>query len=319
MRDFVAQNMSSNTPSMDVLRLRLTPEQFEKCVKFYEADNQLTTEDRLKMRDELQLIIVGHRLVSYGAGMVGFLAPTIYYRFILKKIPNKISFVQKPFLSFILGLTNMLIYSSISRKKGLENKLQSGALNERQANAWRNMDWFNAPTFYAYYSKTAIDPKFKLKDPRLSGSETDVGSRLGTVNNLPQQLQLQLQSQLQLQHGQNGTKAETNQPTYVSSSSNNDPFATNWGLNDNQNLSLWDRIRLEHGFDITRDSLAPSLKSEGNNNAYNTTDSTRINSVNGAINSLAYDRVQSPNVEQDYDNSSKSLTQSAWDKLRNQK
>lgn len=67
--------------SDNILRDRLGPEKFEKAVEFYDADQKLTPEDRVQIRDDLKLVLVGDNLASYGSGLIGFLMPTIYMRF----------------------------------------------------------------------------------------------------------------------------------------------------------------------------------------------------------------------------------------------
>ena len=80
--------------SDNILRDRLGPEKFEKAVEFYDADQKLTPEDRVQIRDDLKLVLVGDNLASYGSGLIGFLMPTIYMRFFKKGLVNAKSFFR---------------------------------------------------------------------------------------------------------------------------------------------------------------------------------------------------------------------------------
>ena len=88
--------------SDNILRDRLGPEKFEKAVEFYDADQKLTPEDRVQIRDDLKLVLVGDNLASYGSGLIGFLMPTIYMRFSRRGWSMQSRF-QKPLLSGQLG------------------------------------------------------------------------------------------------------------------------------------------------------------------------------------------------------------------------
>lgn len=151
--------------SDNILRDRLGPEKFEKAVEFYDANQKLTPEDRVQIRDDLKLVLVGDNLASYGSGLIGFLMPTIYMRFFKKGLVNAKSFFQKPLLSGAIGVANMMVTHRIYSKKLFDEKVSLG-LPERQLNVWKAMEQRLLGVYMFYYAKTAQDPKFKLEDPR---------------------------------------------------------------------------------------------------------------------------------------------------------
>ncbi|CAK9441649.1 uncharacterized protein LODBEIA_P55170 [Lodderomyces beijingensis] len=277
---------NTSTPNETYLQSRLSPGQFQATVDFYEADRQLTTEDRLKIQKELQSVLVSNNFIGYSAGMVGMLSPTIYYRFFKRQTSNKVSFIQKPFLSFFIGLANMMIVSSIVRQRGFNDKLTSGDLTPRQQEVWRHMDWKNMPGFYYYYLKSAQDPRYKLHDPRTikidprtrRPVETDADRSGGAVQFDP--------SVYRDKQFETHQQEEFHRPSFTQ------------GVEDHRNLSHWDQIRLANGFDVTLDQKQPNVAQESARDSF--TDGLNEPPVQG--------QNESPNT-----------SQSSWEKLRSQK
>lgn len=132
-------NADTNPTEYNYLKSRLSPQQFQASIDFYEADSKLSPEDRLKLKQELQSVLVSNNLIGYSAGMIGLITPTIYYKLIKKQTPSKLSFIQKPFLSFFLGLANMIVVSTIVQRKALMTKLPVASLmdpNWMLGNIW---------------------------------------------------------------------------------------------------------------------------------------------------------------------------------------
>lgn len=151
--------------SDNILRDRLGPEKFAKALEFYDADQELTQEDRVQIRDDLKEVLVGDNLASYGSGLIGFLMPTLYMRFFRKGLVNGKSFFQKPVLSGAIGLANMMVTHRVYSQKLFNEKMNLG-LPQRQLNVWKAMEQRLLGVYMFYYAKTAQDPKFKLEDPR---------------------------------------------------------------------------------------------------------------------------------------------------------
>ncbi|KAI5970821.1 hypothetical protein CANMA_000109 [Candida margitis] len=226
----------TNPTEYDYLKSRLSPQQLQASIDFYEADSKLTPEDRLKLKQELQSVLVSNNLIGYSAGMVGLITPTVYYKLIKKQTPSKLSFIQKPFLSFFLGLANMMVVSSIVQRKSFNDKISSGDLNGAQLDAWKHMEWHNVGAFYYYYLKSSKDPKYKLKDPR--AVSVDPKTRR-IVEPSPDKVSFDPQVYKEKEF-HNDHREGTN-------------FVNGVGLNEHHNLSHWDKIRLANGFDVTDD------------------------------------------------------------------
>ncbi|KAI5960021.1 hypothetical protein KGF57_001965 [Candida theae] len=223
-----------NPTEYNYLKSRLSPQQLQASIDFYEADSKLTPEDREKLKQELQSVLVSNNLIGYSAGMIGLITPTIYYRLIKKQTPSKLSFIQKPFLSFFLGLANMIAVSTIVQRKSFNDKISSGELSGAQLNAWKHMEWHNIGAFYYYYLKSSKDPKYKLQDPRTV--TVDPATRR-VVEPSPDKVSFDPQVYKEKEfHQREGTNV-----------------INGVGLNDHHNLSHWDKIRLANGFDVTED------------------------------------------------------------------
>lgn len=152
---------------------KLTPQQFDASIRFYEADKKLNPEDRGEVANDLQSIMYKTAFIGYGSAMGNFFVPTIINRFQHPSVPStptKIRpFVHKPFLSFLIGLTALLITNQQVAKYQFSKKiesLESESSKKNQLEAWKSMDYHQASLFFLYYRKTAENPRFVVKDPR---------------------------------------------------------------------------------------------------------------------------------------------------------
>ncbi|KAI5956583.1 hypothetical protein KGF54_001058 [Candida jiufengensis] len=243
-----APNQTSTSEEKSYLQTKLSPKQFQASIDFYNADKDLLEQDRIKLKDELQSILVKNNIYGYSGGMIGLLTPTVYYKFIKKQTPTKLSFIQKPFLSFFIGLGTMMFVSSFVQKQTFNNVLSKGDLNDKQLNAWKYMDWQTVPAFYFYYLKSSKDPSFKLKDPRSikvdprlkqpieTKADEDKSKKFNTVNFNPEVYKEQ----------------SWKDNTHKNNFENIDDLNSS-SIDDHENLSHWDKIRLANGFDISDD------------------------------------------------------------------
>ncbi|KAI5964121.1 uncharacterized protein KGF55_002063 [Candida pseudojiufengensis] len=244
-------NQPTQSPDTSYLQTKLSPKQFQASIDFYNADKDLTVQDRIKLKDELQSILVKNNIIGYTGGMVGLLTPTIYYKFYKKQTVTKSSFIQKPFLSFFVGLGTMMFVSSLVTRITFNKESNSGNLNQAQLNAWKHMDWQNVPAFYFYYLKSSKDPNFKLKDPR-------------TIKIDPK-LKKPVESKADEEKLENYNKISFNPNVYKQESWKDNTHGTNFentenyvnngqgSIEDHEQLSHWDKIRLANGFDVSGD------------------------------------------------------------------
>lgn len=196
-----ASTMLQSTEKNNPLQQRLSPKQFQASVKFYEADHQLKNEDRENIASDLQSVIFKTSIISYGLAMGNFALPTIIHNFQtsqkffrpaggrLRAIPT----IHKPFFSFLLGLTALLVTSQQATKYQFSKKidsLQTQNTESNQLKVWQAMDPKQAGLFYIYYRRTLMDPSFILKDPR-----TFTEKSLHEVHYHPSQSQNQSQDQ----------------------------------------------------------------------------------------------------------------------------
>lgn len=204
--------MSDPSKGENPLKKKLTKEQFDASVKFYEADHSLTPEDRDDIANDLQSILFKTSIIGYTGGMLGFLSPTAYYRFVKhRSIPaNAIRpWVYKPGLSFLLGLMTLTVVHPPVTKyyfNQFKGQLQDKPEKSRQLNAWNTFDYHQAGLFYVYYRSSAKNPALILEDPRSYTME-----KLHQVRYIPTH-----DEQIRQKHGQ---------------------------------LSHWDQLRIQNGFE----------------------------------------------------------------------
>lgn len=159
----------SEQHEVNPLQKKLSPAQFNASVKFYEADHQLEPADREQLASDLKDVVTWTSLAGYGAGMAGFFGPTLYRR-VGQRLPVPYGrLVHKPFWSFFLGLSTMLVAHQLVGRLQFNShisQLEQDSSRLRQLSVWRAMDFHQAGLFYLYYRQLAADPSFILKDPR---------------------------------------------------------------------------------------------------------------------------------------------------------
>ena len=226
---------TSATASDNPLLQKLGADQFRASVRFYEADQKLTETDREQIAEDLKSILLKTNFVGYGSSIVGFLLPTAYYRFKGIKIqpiaaPGMKPYtplVQRPFLSFLMGLTTLLVANQQAAKYQFQQKLNSYRdtyTESNQADAWKAMDYHQSGLFYLYYLRTAKDPSFIIKDPRTYSKEQQHQVRVVP----PRENRSHFLESLGLGHRKSEDHAS------------NEPHV----------LSQWDKIRVANGFEI---------------------------------------------------------------------
>lgn len=230
-------NVSVPVPTNQVnnpLLHKLTPKQFEASVKFYEADQKLKTEDRESVAGDLQSIMFKTAFIGYGSAIGNFFIPTIVNRYQNPKktgIPTKVRpTVHKPFLSFIIGLTAMLITNQQVAKYQFSKKigsLEGDSSKKNQMEVWRAMDYHQASLFFLYFRKTAENPSFIIKDPRGYTEKTQHEVHY----NPPSAKSLHFTSALGIGSGNNDS--------------------------ENDSTSHWDQIRVANGFVPDENSEKP--------------------------------------------------------------
>ncbi|KAG7664966.1 uncharacterized protein J8A68_001494 [[Candida] subhashii] len=155
----------SQPPQENPLKERLSPQQFQHTVEFYEADQKLNHDDRIEMAQQLRDVITGSSYVSYGAGFAMSTLPTLYYQFLLRKPINTKRFVQRPFISFLFGLSGLVTTRQYALESQLRNK-EANITNPRIQQVWKILRPTEVPLFYFYYIQSAKDPSIIAKDPR---------------------------------------------------------------------------------------------------------------------------------------------------------
>ncbi|EDK37586.2 hypothetical protein PGUG_01684 [Meyerozyma guilliermondii ATCC 6260] len=212
----------TNTHENPLLQ-KLTPKQFDASVKFYEADHQLSHEDRQVIAEDLQNVVFSTAFYGYGAGVSSFMIPTAYYTLtqgnsatVRRSAPVPRGFFKKPFLSFLIGVTAMMVTNQQVCKYKFNRKIQEeDQTSSHRAAVWKSMDYHQASLFYLYYRKTAENPDFIVQDPRKVDSQS-----LHKVHYEP---------------------------------SKDEHFTSTLGMKNDEGLSHWDQIRLANGFGVSKE------------------------------------------------------------------
>ncbi|CAK9441656.1 uncharacterized protein LODBEIA_P55240 [Lodderomyces beijingensis] len=202
------------------LKQILTGEQFNELVKFYDADQKLDHSDRVALATQLQSLAIKANLVGYTSGMVGFFLPTAYIRLFNRPTPTPFFFIQMPFISLILGFGTLLAGNSATanycyKKVAEDPKALPNAPTHQMWNLMKNQ---NLGAFTLYYSRTAVNPMYIIRDPRLATNDSYIDERLKGKSNL---------------HFSQGASLGT-----VDQSGKN------------HDLSLLDKVKLHHGFEV---------------------------------------------------------------------
>lgn len=183
------QDNSNSNEKVNFFGKQVTRAQLQPFVKFYEADHNLTTEDRKVMATELNWISNSSQIWGMLDASLAFFAPTFYRRFMNSKT-SKVAenvrnmpvrrFIHRPFLSTMIGTATFFV-SVIYHNKNLldytvtllDKEIASNEFNQdqreakkRQLGVWKTMVPTQMTFYYLYYWKTSNDPSLVLKDPR---------------------------------------------------------------------------------------------------------------------------------------------------------
>lgn len=170
---------STDNPLLD----KLSPTQFNATVKFYEADQKLTQEDRNDIANDIIKRARYSTVVGLGASTLVMFAPTAYSRIMKIQPPfvpgpkNSLRrpLLYKPLLSFLLSVATMLFvnqrvgaYQFTQRVKELE----ASGTKENQLGVWKAMDYHQAAVYFLYFKKSSVDPSIILQDPRTATTQS---------------------------------------------------------------------------------------------------------------------------------------------------
>lgn len=206
---FVDYPIMSENPLQNIL----TPSQFQQCVQFYEADQKLDHAERVALATQLQTLAMKTSLAGYTTGMLGFFAPTFYYRAV-GRVPTPLFLVQRPFLSLVLGFGTLLAGNNLTAKYLYEKNRKQGFANQNITDVWKTMDFPYLNFFTLYYSRTSMFPNFIMRDPRTCSYQ------------LLKQENLHFTQAIKLGHLDSEGKEHV--------------------------LSVWDKVRLNHGGGVSK-------------------------------------------------------------------
>lgn len=143
----------------------LSPEQFRKCVKFYENDQKLDHTERITIANQLQSIGLKSNVLGYVSGMIGFSLPTIYYG-IRGFRPTPLFVVQRPFFSLALGFGTLILGGNLTAKYLYEKAKKEKYADPNIVNVWKTIEYPYLNLYTIYYTRTAMFPIFIIRDPR---------------------------------------------------------------------------------------------------------------------------------------------------------
>lgn len=178
-------NDQDNARYDNPLLKRLSSAQFQASVQFYEADRQLTLDDRVQLAEDMRIITPKIGGASFLLGLAGFFSWTVYRRFggaagagagagaagPRSTFPRPFGprFIHRPFRSFMTALVCMVIGNQVAGRYQFNKqmtKLESDPYKQRQLNVWKHIDRRQLPLFSLYYIKSSQDPSYILQDPR---------------------------------------------------------------------------------------------------------------------------------------------------------
>lgn len=151
-------------PSRNPLMKIMNNLQFEQSVRFYEADQALTHDDRKVMTSDMESILFQSFLVTSPAIALGVYLPTLIVRMRRKPVAYS-GMLYRPFLSIFSGLFMAQITNNLAVLYMFKQKASTDDTDERRK-AWGTMDFHSPALFYLYFKKTASDPSYILPDPR---------------------------------------------------------------------------------------------------------------------------------------------------------
>ncbi|CAH6720876.1 hypothetical protein CLIB1444_04S09912 [[Candida] jaroonii] len=215
---------------------KLSKDQFNASVKFYEADSQLSHENRVSLESHLKGTLLKIGLVSYTVATLGFSGPSIYKRFYLGG-PTKL--IHRPFLSFLTGVSSLIMGNELAGRYYYQRKSEELKSQTLEYDAWNAMERHQLSLFYLYYLKTSQDESYKVKDPRSFRSND-----LHQVHYNPPKKQPNPKPMF----GESEAPAMGSEGSESIGSETLDPQSNGaFGTSDSE-LSTWERIRIANGY-----------------------------------------------------------------------
>ncbi|KAL6451147.1 hypothetical protein SBY92_002485 [Candida maltosa Xu316] len=194
--------------STNPLRQILTETQFNQAVEFYDADQKLDHNERLTLAAQLQNIGWKTNLTGYTTGMLGFFAPTFYYR--SKSVfPTPLFLIQRPFFSLILGFGTLLAGGGLMSKYLFNNAKKVDYADPNISNVWKTIDYPYLQFYTLYYTRTSLFPNFIMRDPRTCTYAASDSSHfteavgLGKLDDTGKSHELSIWDKVRLSHGGN--------------------------------------------------------------------------------------------------------------------
>lgn len=213
---------------------KLSKDQFDASVKFYEADSILTHENRVSLQSHLKSSLLKIGLIGYSVATLGFSGPSIYKRFYLGG-PTKL--IHRPFLSFLTGVSSLILGNELAGRYYYQKKSQELQSQTVEYNAWNAMERHQLSLFYLYYLKTSQDESYKVKDPRTFKSsdlhEVHYNPPVKQPNPKPMFSEVSLSTE--------GMRSEEDQKL-------KDQAPPISGDSSSDSMSTWERIRIANGY-----------------------------------------------------------------------
>lgn len=179
------EQLPANNGTVTVLGRKFSVKDFKPLMRFYNADKELTPEDRVVLAEDLGLARNITLMWTLLDTSMAFLAPTLYQRYrergnppVLPPGVRRPPF-YKPFLSSIIATGIYFVsyyYHGMNHKayRIAELSIQSGdsALTEQQRdskkrmlNVWEAIEPTKFTLFAFYYYETAANPAMILQNP----------------------------------------------------------------------------------------------------------------------------------------------------------
>lgn len=191
-------NTESSDGSLTVMGRTIPPQQAKSLLRFYEADSQLTLEDRGALADDLVSARSRQLISGLLASLLALFTPSMIKHFrdqggaksTGQAAPKRPVFAR-PGLSISIACLTYFMTMFYSGKVSMDLKIeqlsreQANYLLEedirqskvRQYNVWKSLSADRLPLFAYYYQDTAVNPDHIMKDPRkLAADHPNAGS-----------------------------------------------------------------------------------------------------------------------------------------------
>lgn len=185
-------NTESSDGSLTVMGRTIPPQQVKSLLRFYEADHQLTPEDRGILADDLVAARSRQLISGMLTSLIALFTPSMMKHFRDQArakatgatAPTRPVFAR-PGLSISVACLTYFITMLYSGKVSMDLKIEllgrekaDYLLEEharlskvRQFNVWKSLSADRLPLFAYYYQDTAVNPDHIMKDPRKLAAE----------------------------------------------------------------------------------------------------------------------------------------------------